>query len=228
MQQLLLLHGAIGSANQFEEILPLLTKKYKIATINFSGHGGKTLPSSDFSIPLFALDVLQWLDSNDIKTIDIVGYSMGGYVALYLAKHYPDRVGKILTFATKFNWTQEGSLKEAAMLNPEKIAEKIPAFAKKLEQIHGADNWKLVLNKTAKMMISLGQNPALTLTDLNSIEHTVLLSVGDKDMMVTLEETISIYRSIQNAQLLVLPHTQHAFEKVDLNTITLYISNYFG
>jgi pimeloyl-ACP methyl ester carboxylesterase len=228
MQQLLLLHGAIGSANQFEQFVPLLEKKYKVSSINFSGHGGNPIPLSDFSIALFAKDVLHWLDSNNIKTIDIVGYSMGGYVALYLAKHYPDRVGKIFTLATKFDWTPEGASKEAAMLNADKISEKVPIFAKKLEHIHGADNWKLVLNKTAEMMLALGQKPTLTLTDLSEIKHTVLLSVGDKDMMVSLEETIAMYRSLKNAQLLVLPNTQHAFEKVNLNTLSQAVINFMS
>lgn len=228
MQQLLLLHGAIGSANQFEQLVPLLEKTYKVTAIHFSGHGGTPIPSADFSIALFAKDVLHWLDSNNIKTIDIVGYSMGGYVALYLAKHHPDRVGKIFTLATKFNWTPEGATKEATMLNPDKISEKVPAFAKKLEHIHGADNWKLVLTKTAAMMLALGASPALNLTDLSEVNHTVLLSVGDKDMMVSLEETIAMYRCLKNAQLLVLPNTQHAFEKVNMNMLSQTVIDFMS
>lgn len=228
MQQLLLLHGAIGSANQFEQLVPLLGKTYKVTAIHFSGHGGTPIPSVDFSIALFAKDVLHWLDSNNIKTIDIVGYSMGGYVALYLAKHHPDRVGKMFTLATKFNWTPEGATKEATMLNPDKISEKVPAFAKKLEHIHGVDNWKLVLTKTAEMMLALGEGPALSLTDLSEVNHTVLLSVGDKDMMVSLEETIAMYRCLKNAQLLVLPNTQHAFEKVNMNALSQAVIDFMS
>lgn len=226
MQQLLLLHGAIGAANQFEQFTPFLNQKYKVTAIHFLGHGGTPIPVDDFSIALFATNVLDWLDANKIKAIDIVGYSMGGYVALYLAKYHPDRVGKIFTLATKFNWTSETATKEAAMLNPDKILEKVPSFAKKLEYMHGADNWKLVLNKTAEMMIKLGIKPSLTLSDLQQIEHTVLLAVGDKDTMVSLDETIAMYRSLKNAQLFVLPNTQHAFEKVDYNMLSQAIFNF--
>jgi pimeloyl-ACP methyl ester carboxylesterase len=227
MQKLLLLHGAIGSSHQFEQVVAQLNNTFDIHTLDFSGHGGKQIPAAPFSIELFANDVLNWMRQNKIETIDIFGYSMGGYVALYLAKHHPEKVGKIFTLASKFNWNAEGAAKEAAMLNPEKIAEKVPAFAKALVQKHG-ENWKTVLTKTAEMMINLGNYPALPLTALAEIQHPVLISVGDKDNMVTLEETIAAYRSIKNAQLLVLPQTQHPFEKVNAERIEGEIKSYFS
>lgn len=227
MQKLLLLHGAIGSSKQFDALAPLLQNQLEVYTPDFSGHGGKPIPAEPFSIELFANDVLNWMQKMKIETINIFGYSMGGYVALYLVKHYPEKVGKVFTLATKFNWNPEGAAKEAAMLNPEKIAEKVPAFANALEQKHGT-NWKTVLTKTAEMMVNLGNSPALSLTDLAAVQQRVLISVGDKDNMVTLEETIAAYRSITNAQLLVLPQTQHPFEKVNTQRIADEIAQYFG
>ena len=227
MKKLLLLHGAIGSSQQFQQLAALLSNVFEVHTLDFSGHGGKPLPAEPFSIELFANDVLTWMQENKIATIDIFGYSMGGYVALYLAKHHPEKVGSVFTLATKFNWHPEGATKEAAMQNPEKIAEKVPAFAKALEQKHG-ENWKAVLQKTAEMMLNLGNSPALPLTALAEIQHPVLISVGDKDNMVTLEETIAAYRSIKNGQLLVLPQTQHPFEKVNTERIAEEIESYFS
>ena len=55
---------------------------------------------------------------------------MGGYVALQLANKHPKYVQKIITLGTKFAWDKETAAKEVKMLNPEKIEEKIPAFAK--------------------------------------------------------------------------------------------------
>lgn len=228
MQQLLLLHGAIASSEQFNLVLPSLKDEYNVSVLDFSGHGQKYLPANEFSIQLFAQDVLKWLNKNKIPTIDIFGYSMGGYVALYLAKYHPERVGKVFTLATKFNWNPEGAAKEAAMLNADKIAEKVPAFAKALAQKHGENNWKTVLSKTAAMMLSLGNKPVLSLNDLAELPHSILVSVGDKDTMVSLEETIAVYRQLKCAQLLVLPETQHPFEKVDLTRIVTEIKWFFN
>ncbi|MCG3167086.1 MAG: 2-succinyl-6-hydroxy-2,4-cyclohexadiene-1-carboxylate synthase [Bacteroidia bacterium] len=227
MQKLLLLHGAIGSSKQFDALVPLLQNQFEVYILDFSGHGGKPIPDKPFSIELFAKDVLNWLEEKKIETINIFGYSMGGYVTLYLAKHQAEKVGKVFTLATKFNWNAEGAAKEAAMLNPEKIAAKVPAFANALEQKHG-ENWKTVLIKTADMMINLGKSPALSMTDLAAVQQPVQISVGDKDNMVTLEETIAAYRQLKNAQLLVLPQTQHPFEKVNTPRIAAEIVQYFG
>src|ERR1051326_9543575 len=85
---LLLLHGAIGSKVQLEPLASLLGDKYSVHSMNFSGHGGEPLPEQ-FSIAGFANDVLSYLEGNNLPRVNIFGYSMGGYVALYLARHYP-------------------------------------------------------------------------------------------------------------------------------------------
>ncbi|MES2284071.1 MAG: alpha/beta fold hydrolase [Bacteroidota bacterium] len=227
MEKLLLLHGAIGSSKQFDPLLPLLKNHFDTYVLDYRGHGGKPIPEEKFTVPFFAEDVLSWMNENQIETINILGYSLGGYVALYLAKHHPERVGKVFTLSTKFHWNPEGAAKEAAMLNAEKIEEKVPAFAKVLVEKHGAANWKTVLSKTAEMMIAFGNEPALTSEDFAGLQHKVLVAVGDKDNMVTLEETIAMYRKLQNAQLLVLPQTPHPFEKMDMEQITFEINRFF-
>ncbi len=226
MQHLLLLHGAIGSKNQFEKLKNELQSNYIVHTINFSGHEGEAI-SDDFSIQLFAQDVLTYLEKNNIDVINIFGYSMGGYVGLYLAKEYPKKINKIFTLGTKFLWTPEIATKEIKMLDADKIEQKIPAFAKELAQRHSPNNWKTVLEKTKEMMTSLGNNNILKDADFSSIEHKVQIGIGDKDTMVTLEETVNVYRQLKNASFIVLPNTQHPIEKVDLKRLSNEIKLFF-
>lgn len=227
MKKLLILHGAIGAKSQFDEISKLLQNDYEIHTLNFSGHSGLDLPDT-FSIDLFAKDVLDYLDSNNIDQIDIFGYIMGGYVALYLAKYHPDRVGKIFTLATKFEWTEDIALKESKILNPEKIQEKIPQFAEILSQRHSPQDWRLVLNKTAQMMLEMGKNNPLKLEDFSNINHNVRISIGDSDNMVTLNETLEVYKLLPNSSLLVIPNTHHPIEKVSIKRLVFEIKDWFG
>ena len=98
MKHLLLLHGALGSLEQFDELETRLSKKFIVHTLNFSGHGGLPIPEEGFSIELFAKDVLNYLNNKKIDSINIFGYSMGGYVALYLAVHHPNPVSMSVTF----------------------------------------------------------------------------------------------------------------------------------
>jgi len=135
-KSILLLHGAIGSKNQLTPLLPFLNKEFDIHTLNFPGHGGDEISDEPFSISYFAGEVLKYFDQKNISSLYIFGYSMGGYVALYLAAHFPERVKKVFTLATKFDWTPQVAEKEMALLNHEKISQKVPAFASFLEQTH--------------------------------------------------------------------------------------------
>ncbi|MBL7884689.1 MAG: alpha/beta hydrolase [Bacteroidia bacterium] len=227
MEHLLLLHGAIGSKQQLEELEKELSNSYTVHTLNFSGHGNTIMPN-EFSIPLFANDVINYLNEQQIKDAHIFGYSMGGYVGLYLAKHNPERVKKVFTLATKFLWTPTIAEKEIKMLQADKIIEKLPAFANTLNERHQPNDWKLVLEKTAIMMIALGNKNELSIDDYKTIEKSILIGIGDSDTMVTLEETIEVYRSIPKANFMVMPNTPHPIEKIDQLRLCQEIKRFFN
>ncbi len=227
MTHLLLLHGAIGAQDQFAPLEEKLQRRFIVHSLNFSGHGGAP-HYGDFSIAGFAGDVLRYLSANDIATIDIFGYSMGGYVALYLAKHHPEKVGKVFTLATKFDWSPEIAAREIKMLDADKIAEKIPAFAKLLEMRHRSSDWKVVLKKTADMMVAMGSDNPLRLDDFQNIGHNVRIGIGDRDAMVTFDETLAVYRALPNADFIVLPDTPHPLEKVSLDRLAHEIETFFS
>ena len=95
MQHLLLLHGAIGSKEQLFPLAKVLREKYTVHTLNFTGHGGENIPEEPFSIELFAKDVLRYMDQHNIEHTSLFGYSMGGYVAMYLQKNIPKRSAEL-------------------------------------------------------------------------------------------------------------------------------------
>ncbi len=227
MNKLLLLHGATGSAAQLEPLAELLKDSFGIYLLNFSGHGGKPIPTEPFSIRLFAEDVLYFIEKNRLEGINIYGYSMGGYVALYIARHFTGKINKIFTTATKFNWTEETSLKESKLLDAEKISIKIPLYAEQLSRRHSPEDWKIVMSKTAEMMINLGSKRMLSESDFSLIENEVTLSVGDRDNMVSIEETVDAYRKLKNGKLLILPDTQHPIEKINPVRISNEIKLFF-
>ncbi len=219
MEQLLILHGAIGSATQMAPIANRFKTAFDVLLFNLYGHGGKPIDNRPFSIPLFANEVLSFLDENNIANISIFGYSMGGYIALYLAKHHPDRISRIVTLATKFDWNEQIAAKEIQMLNPEKIAIKLPAFANTLAERFAPADWKQALQKTADMMVELGVDNTLKTNDYADIATPVLVLLGDRDKMVSLDETLSVYKSLPNAQLGILPNTHHPIEQVDADLL---------
>ena len=74
-----------------------------VHSINFFGHGGEPA-TAEFSIEYFAGQVLNWLETKPFEKIYLIGYSLGGYVALYLAINYPDKIAGVITIATKLYW----------------------------------------------------------------------------------------------------------------------------
>ncbi|MBS1552331.1 MAG: alpha/beta hydrolase [Bacteroidetes bacterium] len=227
-QSILILHGAIGSSVQLEPFADMLKDSFKPYLLNFSGHGGKPVPDGQFSIELFAGDVMYFISKNRLEGINVYGYSMGGYVALYIARNFPGMINKIFTTATKFDWSKESSLKESKLLDPLKISEKLPAFAVELEKRHSPEDWKIVLNKTARMMIELGKNKTLKDEDFSQIENTVLVSVGDRDKMVSIEETVDVYRKLRNGSLYILPDTPHPIEKINVERLVNEVKIFFN
>ena len=227
MGKVLLLHGALGSKDQFKDLAELLSVDFEVYTLNFSGHGGQDFHRQEFIIHDFAKEVLLFLDQNNIESISIFGYSMGGYVALYLAIHFPERIKKVFTLATKLHWTIENSIQESKLLNATIIKEKVPKYAATLEQLHG-DSWVKLMDKTAELILDLGANSVLEEADFKNIAAPILLAVGDKDVMVSLEETIAIYRFISNGQLLIFPNTTHPINRVDLESLFFQIKKFFS
>ena len=196
MKEILLLHGALGSKEQFAALEALLQDSFKVHTLNFSGHGRRPSYHHAFTIQNFAHEVLDWMNEHYIKTIDIFGYSMGGYVALWLARFYPDRVGKVFTLGTKLKWNEAEAEKELKMLNPEKVVEKVPAFAQSLAERHGEHEWKSVMSKTALLMKDLAHTH-LADQDFIHLQQAVLLGRGELDNMVSAEETEYVHHLIK-------------------------------
>jgi pimeloyl-ACP methyl ester carboxylesterase len=228
MKTLLLLHGAIGADDQLQPLAQVLAAHYNVHTLSFSGHGGVAPHAEGYSIRVFANDVLDYMQLNGLEQASILGYSMGGYVALYLAAHCPEKIESVMTLATKFQWTEEIAAKEVKMLVPEKIEEKLPAFAATLSQRHAPLNWKDVLHATAAMMRDLGEMPVLTEEVYARIAAPCMLLLGDRDKMVLLEETVAVYKSLPNAQMAVLPGTAHPIEQVDITLLDFFARRFFG
>jgi pimeloyl-ACP methyl ester carboxylesterase len=226
METLLLLHGAIGAADQLKPLAVALSADYNVHMLDFSGHGNAPAAAGPFSIELFANDVLQYMCANSLERVSIFGYSMGGYVGLYLAKNHPERVNSVITLATKFHWDSEIAAREILMLNPEKIEQKLPAFAATLRDRHSGMDWKEVLKMTVEMMVALGADNTLKPADYAGITAPSLLLLGDRDKMVSLDETVATYKCLPVAQLGVLPGTSHPIEQVNVDMLVFTIKQF--
>lgn len=223
MPDILLLHGAIGSKTQLEPLAQLLRDDFQVHMLNFSGHGGSPLPPL-FSMPLFAADILKYVEAQSGKSFHVFGYSLGGYAALYLERHHPGTLRSIVTLATKFSWTSDIAEKESRLLDPGTIAQKIPAFAADLANRHAPQDWQEILQCTARMMIEMGNKPPLEEDDFSQLQVPTLLTLGDMDKMVSKEETVRVQNLLPNGFFKSYAGMPHPIEKIDLGVLAADIA----
>jgi esterase/lipase len=217
---ILLLHGALGSNTQLEPLKKILEQsRTDVYSMNFSGHSGESFSTAGFGVEIFANDVLRFLEKERIETADIFGYSMGGYVTLWLAHKHPFRVNQIFTLGTKFDWSPESAEREIKKMDHEKILEKIPAFARLLEHRHAPNDWKELINKTAHMMFDLGKNSLLTPEIISTISHKTKILLGDQDDMADRSYSEQVVKWLPKGEFQLLENTPHPIEKVDIRNL---------
>lgn len=216
MNDVILLHGALGAGTQLEPLRHLLHASGRnVHAIDFSGHHGKPFSENGFGIDVFANDVLAYLNEQKIHSADIFGYSMGGYVALWLAHLHPERVGRIVTLGTKFDWNIASAEKEIQKMNPEKIIEKVPAFARILQSRHQPVDWRELMRRTAEMMRSLGARPLLTEDILSMTMTPTLVCLGDRDDMADQEYSRKVAQLLPQGKFISFENTTHPIESLD-------------
>jgi pimeloyl-ACP methyl ester carboxylesterase len=212
---LLLLHGALGASDQLAPLAARLGDGYRVHTLDFEGHGAAPDAGRPYRIEHFDENVRDYLDAQGLTAPHVFGYSMGGYVALHLARHQPGRLGRIITLGTKLLWRADEVQRELALLDPDRIEAKVPRFAEALRRRHGAERWRQVLARTAEMMAWMGDHAPLGAADLAALHQPVRLMVGDGDTTAGVEDTVGVFRLLPGAQLAVLPGTPHPLERVD-------------
>ena len=224
---LILLHGALGARTQFDPFVPFLKDAFEIHTIDFEGHGTSPLRNRPCRMSHFAENVLEYMDDKEIGVANIFGHSLGGHVGLYLARFSANRITGVFTLGTKFTWTPEIAEKENLFFLPGKIMEKVPEFARQLKERHIGAGWEALLEKLREMQRYIGQHNPLPDEEIREISQKVRISIGDRDKTAGMEESIRIYRLLQNGELQVFPKTPHPLEKVSMQTLAAAVKDFF-
>ncbi|MFS0864434.1 2-succinyl-6-hydroxy-2,4-cyclohexadiene-1-carboxylate synthase [Fredinandcohnia sp. 179-A 10B2 NHS] len=97
-EPLLLLHGFTGSIGNWDELIKGFETKFTCVLVDIIGHGKTDSPSNyeRYSIETVAKDIIMILDSLHFKKVNVLGYSMGGRLALALALLYQERVSSLI------------------------------------------------------------------------------------------------------------------------------------
>src|SRR5689334_25030858 len=98
-QPLILLHGGLMSGETFGPVLPLLAERHQVIVPDLQGHGRTADIDRPIDVRLMADDIGALITHLGIDKADVVGYSLGGGVALMTASKYPGKVRRLVAAA---------------------------------------------------------------------------------------------------------------------------------
>jgi len=186
------LHGGGDSGeHSFARQLDVFSEHHHIVAPDQVGQGRTPEVPGPLSYTAMMEDTAALLKRLDLQRVDIVGFSDGGILALMLAVRHPELVRRLVISGV--NIAPEG-------LRPED-----------LEELRAAQNPKpkTIDEKLARLWLTSPTDSELNVPLLARIAQPVLIISGDRDA-ITLEHTLTIFHALPDAELCVLPGTDHA------------------
>ncbi len=216
---LVLLHGALSNfETDFGKVLPALATTRQVIAVDPQAHGHTADIDRPLSYEQMADDTAALLRRLKIENADFFGYSMGGGIALQVARRHPDRVRK-LVFAGGASYSPDGFYPEVLAgienLKPEHFAGS-PWQTAYARIAPNPQHWPALVAKIKDLDLKfMGWPPE----DIQSIKAPTLLMIGDADV-VRPEHTVQMFRllgggvagdlhGLPRSQLAVLPGTTH-------------------
>jgi 2-succinyl-6-hydroxy-2,4-cyclohexadiene-1-carboxylate synthase len=95
---ILFLHGFMGDRDEFNEVIALLSERFCCLAVDLPGHGKTRVLGGEESYTMSntARAAIKLLEELNVQNCFLLGYSMGGRLALYLNLHFPERFSKLV------------------------------------------------------------------------------------------------------------------------------------
>lgn len=167
---LVLLHGNGENGEYFKNQIDYFAKKYRVIAVDTRGHGKSPRGNKPFRLETFADDLKSFLDENNLKRVNLLGFSDGGNIALIFTLKYPDYVNKLAVNGA--NLFPSGL--KAGFLLPVKL-------------LYGLFYFPARFNKKVKRRLELlalmAKEPDILPEQLNDIKCPVLVMAGTRDLI---------------------------------------------
>jgi 2-succinyl-6-hydroxy-2,4-cyclohexadiene-1-carboxylate synthase len=227
----LLLHGFTGSGANWSAQTEVLQEYFRVVTIDLPGHGQTNSPSDPerYHIEQTAEDLNTIFDALELETMNLLGYSMGGRLALYIALTYPKRVNRLILESASPG-LKTAAEREARSTQDEALADRIecegiaafagtwtnlPLFATQSPEAREKLRVQRLINNSLGLANSLrgmgtGVQPSLW-DRLPELEMPTLLLCGALDTKFSAINT-EMHNLMPTSTLVIIPdagHTTH-------------------
>jgi pimeloyl-ACP methyl ester carboxylesterase len=228
---LLLIMGYGGSMNNWDQVLlKKLSKNHVVIVFDNRGVSSTESGNKSFTISRFANDTVGLMNALHINKTDLLGFSMGGFIAQYIALNYPEKINKLVIYASNCGGDestlptttdlaqnlqyQSRSFEDIlnvviATLFPAEWIQKNP---KEVEQVKEGFRVPPVISmetiqKQVNAISSWYENGVCN--QLNTIDKPSLVLVGAKDILTPQNNSLTIAENIPNSWLVRIQEGGH-------------------
>lgn len=204
---LVLLHGFGGCAQNWHPFTARLSERHRLIVVDLRGHGYSTNPENTFTHREAANDVFLLLEALGIDRFSAMGISTGGMTLLHMATSQPWRIDAMVVIsATSYFPDQARAIFRGASFGnmPLQVQEMYRECAKRGD----AQVRQLIAQFNALSTDYDDMN--FTAQYLSTITARTLVVHGERDRFFPVDIPVSIYRSIPDAALWIIPGGEHA------------------
>lgn len=192
---LLLVHGNEENHEIFTKQQAFFSETYQVIALDSRGHGKSEHGEGPLTFEKMANDIIGVLDYFRLTKVDIIGFSDGGNLGLYVASYFPERVNHLV--AVGANYRPEG-LKKKDFLQVKTLFYylKLGGFIFKAKR------------QRQEVIDLMWHQITLTNNDLKHISARTLLVVGEHDV-IRAEHTKTMHKLITKSRVVTLPAASH-------------------
>jgi len=218
------IHGFPLNKSMWDIQLEALKDEYRVIAYDIRGHGDSDTGNEDFSIDLFANDLISFMDSLKIRKAAVCGLSMGGYIAINAIGNYPERFEALILCDTQCD-ADTPEVRENRLVAIEKIRnngledyahESIKNLFAPVSLISKDTEIALVremiVNTSKQSIYNSLQALAIrkaTSGILPDIKIPVLILVGKEDKITPPEMAEFMHKKINGSQMNIIEHAGH-------------------
>jgi pimeloyl-ACP methyl ester carboxylesterase len=184
-QPLILLHGGLAATGMFDQIMPALSKDRQVIAVDLQAHGRTADIDRPMSYEAMADDVAALIRYLRIEKADVMGFSLGGGVALRVAIQHPELVRKLVVVSAPFNrngWYPEilAGMSQVGAGSAEQM-KPTPMYQLYARIAPRPEDWPVLLTKTGDLL----RKDYDWSQEVAAIRAPILLVVGDADAVRT-------------------------------------------
>ena len=182
-QPTILLHGGIGSIQMFEPILSQLAAGRQVIGVDLQAHGRTADVDRPMTYEAMADDIAALITHLGFEQADVMGYSLGGGVALQTAIRHPEVVRKLVVVSVAYKrdgWYPEvlEGMAQVGAAAAEQMKQS-PVYELYARIAPRPDDWPVLLTKLGDLV----RKDYDWTEGVAALEMPVLIVVGDADSM---------------------------------------------